>query len=872
MMKHRHALFAGRVASLVLLGLPLLGVAEPERRASEVDLSRRPSIWVTPADRGNLLAKIAGQEWARRQFEALKERAEEGVENHRRDPAGHLRRIPWVESQSSDHPSLPRIDSNMAATGRAGMQSAMQSLLGHGIDCGVLHFLTGERRYAAVAADVLQAFVRALRTTPVSTQTGNGGWVYANDHLYEARALGAQIPILYDFVAAYLSEPGVTVLDLPSGRRVPFAQADAQAVFRTYARLAVEHGMSDTNWPVLEMPSLAHNALALEDPQERAHWLAYVTHVDAERQDPLKKLFHEFEQFDGVWPESVQYSAGVAANITYIVALLRRQQPAIEMPRGFERIPRSILRLREFRFPNGEFVRFGDGPRRSGPPYQSLEIAYSLAAREADEGGQREFGGLLREALTAGQLRRDRLWAPLAGANVYLGPLSLLWFAPEIAAPAVKAAAPRVTDELPFAGLVVQRNLAPDGDPAGGLMAAVSGAAYVHSHASGMALELYGAGTVLGPNAGKGTYTTEEHENHRRLFAGANTVIVKGAARSSGGWVNLGIPRVRPVAAEPAFGSDPVSPRHSFVVTGFQQDHGADRPAPQERLVGIVRTSPRHGFYVDVFRSRTAAGEPEQFHDFLYRNLGEELRLHGGGAPLRLTPDPERFRPVAGSTWEQNRTYLFPGWHYFKEVRSSGPFADDVLARFAVARLRPKPAAMYLHMAGEPDRSYAVGMAPAITEAPAGYENLPVPVLAVRQQGEAWNRPFAVVYEPRIEGQTTEVHSVTALRQSGRFSGFVVQTRDPSGERRHLVILPPGPDATARDESHGFEFTGRYAVITTDALGRCLELYVGEGQRLAYRGHTLEASDGRAFSAWIDLEAGREPVIGRGSPVFRRAP
>lgn len=81
------------------------------------------------------------------------------------------------------------------------------------------------------------------------------------------------MPILYDPLADHLRQPGVTVWDLESKQRAPFDFAAAQEVFRTYTRLAVEHGNANTNWPVLEMPSLTHNALALDDAKERAHWL-----------------------------------------------------------------------------------------------------------------------------------------------------------------------------------------------------------------------------------------------------------------------------------------------------------------------------------------------------------------------------------------------------------------------------------------------------------------------------------------------------------------------------------------------------------------------------------------------------------------------
>jgi hypothetical protein len=579
----KHTVLTGwfRPRALRLLLVCGLGFfASAEMQGASVS-SPRPSIWVTAADRAAILQKIETQAWARAQFDALRERSAGRVVQHRADADAYLRALPWVEAAGGGHPTFEPIPGDMASKGRprSAAQTSLQATLAHAIDCGVLYYLTEDSAYAAVGADVLQALVQALRGLKPSTDAFNGGWFYPDDHLYEARILGAQLPILYDLLADPLRKPGATVWDFDKKRRVPFDFAAAQEVFRTYTRLAVEHGMQvSSNWPVLEMPSLAHNALALDDPAERAHWLAYVTHEDAPRQDPLEVIVRELREQGGVWPESFNYANDVAAKVTYIVTLLQRQVPALKLPSDVGLVSRSMLRIRDFRFPDGGLVRFGDGGRSSGLPTPELEMAYSMAMREKKHGLMAEFGGVLRAALEDGSYDRTRLDALPNGAQVYLAPLALLWFEPEFAVSARAAAPPPVTDVLPFAGLVMQRNLAPDGDPAHGLMAAVHGASFIHGHASGMTIELFGAGGVLVTNAGKGTYRSDEHVNYRRLFAAYNGVIVNGSSNTSGGWLNLGMDTVKPVAMEPSPRAAAVSPRHSFTITAFtDQQAGGTR-------------------------------------------------------------------------------------------------------------------------------------------------------------------------------------------------------------------------------------------------------------------------------------------------------
>lgn len=852
-------------ARVVRRSLAAAGLLLPLAAAAE---TARPMIWATAADRVPILAKIEAQPWARACFSAMKERVADAIAAHQRDPDAFLRGLPLVPHPADPgrHPTFALIGGNMAGLPEARRSHSLQRYLQIGTDCSVLFYLTREEDYARCAADILHAAVEALVQMPRHDATTSGGIVYPDDVLYEARAIGAQLPILYDFLFERL-RAGATVHDLAARRPVAFAFTHAQRIFRAYAQLIIEHGQINSNHPVLEMPCLALNALAVDDPAERARLLEYLVFRDTPRQDSLRKVMQVFANAGGLWPESFQYSSGVAARVTYLTALLRRRSPPAIALDGLEQLPLSLVRQMDFRFPNGEYIRFGDGPRRSSHPWTSCEIAYAHALREGDVKLQQTLGGILNLGIRQGLYHRARPQGYSSGAESYQGPLQLLWFEPEISGQRAEPP-PRITDELPFAGVVLQRNPAPDGDPAHAFMAVVSGGAHVHSHASGMALELYGAGHVLGANAGKGSYTTDEHENYRRLFAAHNGVIVNGASRSAGGWVNLGIDTVRTVALEPGAGHPPVSPCHSFTLTRFADRQGAGAPARQERLVGIVRTSATTGYYVDVFRS--LSDRPDQFHDYLYHNIGDSLDLATSAGPLALAGSPARFVPIPGAAWSRNREYLYPGWHYFTAVRTSAVHAGDVTARFSAAHVEPAGARMRLFVTGGEGREYSQALAPETREAPGSYARQATPVLVIRQHGEAWHRPFAVVYEPS-GGASSDgaIQSVTALRSEGRFAGFKVISRPGGQVLTQFVITHSTADGAFDDPSAGLFFRGRYAVVTVDARGACTSLYIGEGSRLCFGQHELASASGAATSAAANIAGAAATVVAAAAAELR---
>ena len=110
-------------------------------------------------------------------------------------------------------------------------------------------------------------------------------------------------------------------------------------------------------------------------------------------------------------------------------------------------------------------------------------------------------------------------------------------------------------------------------------------------------------------------------------------------------------------AVEPASGEPGLSPNSDCAQAAFRYRNPEAR---QQRTLALVRTGERSGFYFDVFRS-LAESEAEQFHDYLYHNIGQSVAIcDAEGNPLALAAGD-----LLGS-----RHGTLKGYDYFKKEQS----------------------------------------------------------------------------------------------------------------------------------------------------------------------------------------------------------
>ena len=697
----------------------------------------RPFIWVRDSEKAGILAKIANNPWATSVYNGMVSRVAADLASHQTNRDAFLRALPIVDWAAAT-PKFKTIPTYAESTVRFPAEAKYNDAL----DCAVLFYLTGDANYARCAADILHNATKTLLPVAASTSTGNGGWIFQTDLLKEARVTGTQLPIIYDFLYSWLQTN--QVYDVKTASMVNFNFTTAQSVFRKQYELTRDHGQKESNWSALMATMMLNNLLALDNATERNTALQIYLTTGTSKQASLSYDYRHYTQAGNIWPESLQYAGAVGSIRSTHMVLLERVDTTLNLFDAYPNLPLSLPRISYLRYPNGEQVMFGDGHRDgSKGAFTQYELVYQHALARGRTDLTSFFGSLINGGVADGNYNRSTLDS-YSTLGTQTEPLQLLWQAASLSEPAVTPTLPR-TDKLPFAGITLQRNPAPSSNSTHGLMGFVGGAAHVHSHASGMSMELFGMGEVMGAKSGTESYGTTINENYYRVFASNNTVIVNGASRGEGDWGGFGINTVQTVAMEPQPFSNAVSPNFSFSTSSFIDDKGTQAEGTQQRTLAIVRTSPTTGYYVDVFRSKSTVTNrtattlngnvTNQYHDYIYRNFGDNsVNLRADGVPLPLTSQPTRFQNDIGDANDQ------PGWRYFTNTAVSFPTSASIRAQFA-ATVSGTARYMDLHMPAVASREYAKVDSPDILEAPSPYNSRVAPRSSSARSARRGTRP-----------------------------------------------------------------------------------------------------------------------------------
>jgi hypothetical protein len=811
----------------------------------------RPSIWVKPADRIDIIRKVNTQEWAKSLYFQLGRQAVSVASDDVAIRRKNLETLPfiWVNGKSKT-PILPffRIEGG----GSREQQNAIIKSLHDGVDCGVMYFLTQEEKYAKCGADILYTLINSLKGMPISEiKNHNAGWMYPNDHLYESRVIGAQLPIIYDFVHQYLKKGG-KVYDVASRSLVVFNFDDAQDVFKTYIDLALNRGLYDSNWPVLESSSLVHNILALDDATEIKKYLAYYTHLDTKNQASLKKVSEKFVNEGDIWPESFGYSRHVASFSVYLMTLLDRYDPNLKLGSKYPNIPLAFKSFYDLQFPNEDYPFMGDGHRSYDVMYTAIEKAYSLAKLNSNNEQLEFFGDFLNASIKSGDYNRGKLKARSFYPSPYYTPTQLLWFENELASTgSVDIARPRPrTKRLDFAGINIQRNISESNPVKDSLMGFIGGGSYIHGHASGIDMELYGQGYVLGVTAGKSIYKTDIHENYYRIFASHNTVISNGASASKGGWIQLGIEPVIQAISEPAVGEMGVSSNYSVTRSTFFDKHNLVTPAKHQRTLALIRLSDTSGYYLDIFKAKNdSSNDPDknassqEFHDYIYRNIGESVNILNNGKKVRLKNDKQRYQASTSLPWKVQRKYRHPGWHFFESVKSNNVSLSSFEALFEARNLGKDDIVMKASIPGGFKTQITTVMSPKAHGVPKAYKEKSLPAMVLRRTGDAWNSPFVVAYESQSKGNRYAIQSIDNLIDNGVFKGAKVNVEVDGKALTQYIISQDHLDDTYENKELNITFTGQFAVITVNNQNTLVDMYIGSGKSLSFGDDTLQAKE-----------------------------
>lgn len=776
---------------------------------------KHPYIWASYPERQNIVNNIKQYIWANSLYSQLKTRVDAKKNTHKTDPSAILSTIPAIPGVETD-------------------RGNHNNMLTSASEAAILYYLTDDPDYAQYASDILSHYTDRLSTAQAIKYTPGTTGVLFSDWWLESRALYPKIAIIYDFVYNYANNPTNTVFDLGTNSRRAFNNVKAQKTVETLATVVFKSvSAPQSNHSILAGNGALFNLLMIDDDTKRNTFFNYF--YNDPQANPFDAYTWTLANFtsQNIWDETFGYSKGSQEIVMQSLNVIDRYKPELNIITNNKRILDGFPFYENYYYPSGAVMRFGDTDDEA-----DLLYGYQRMLKIATRKNMTADIATTKQTLKFEYDKRGGNIPIIETENLeWSNPLQLLWG--ENVEDTVTPTPPilKGTVEVQHAGLAIQRNYNTTDVKTNGLMYYSGGAAYVHAHCTGIDLELYGKGYVLGAESGSGTYGSLEHENYRVRQAAHNTVIANGSGISGRPVWGSTMSPVSLVSSEPKPNGNAISNNYSFS-TQYINDTRND--CLQQRTNSIVRTSATTGYYYDIARSKGKT--VNNYHDYIFHNIGDAVAL-------KFTDNTAV--PLSASTkYATDLSGKITGWKFFESVNSSTATNQAVNAKFALNTVNKF---MNVVIPDGISREYATALAPYTKGALSGYEAKKTPVMTMRKYGEAWDLPFIAIYEP-TDNQPGTVKSATTIFDNNKAVGVRVVS-EVNGQQIIDIILSNDNDNVALNlPQYNISFTGRFAIVRTEVKNGTTDvsLYIGKGQQLVFLDQTLngDVMDGKAYSAY----------------------
>ena len=814
-----------------------------------------PHIWTSPEEKSDVWNKInndADLKWSGKLYNDLHNAIDDLVAIHKLTPETYLSQLPRLNKNDNS-----RNDHSEA--------------LYNAVQAGILYFLDEDEDYAQFAADILSYY------TPKIAEQTSDLYFSKTGHWIESRDLYPKVGMIYDFIQPFLTNLENTVYDVHSATRKSFDLDTAELAFRRLADEVFDHGGTGSNHSAYEASGALFNILCIENDSIRDVYFNNFMN-GTPNQDGFHTILNTIKTNDYLWPESFTYGKVTHEVVLHLLNVVDRYRDSLNLVNVHRSTLKGAFLYQNMKYPNKRAaIRMGDSRRVKKI---SCENLYLKVLAIAHRRGMNVYKNLAIQRIQ-GLYNDEQSFIPSIENQglEWENPTKLFWGIDVDLENHSETVEYHSSAKFPHAGIGVLRNYNCENTEEHGLMGFIGGAHYVHSHLTGIEMELYGSGIVMGAGSGdpksNSTRSSDVYRNYHRIYAGHNTVVVNGDSKGthpgSWKWDNILYQnKSEIIGVEPEINMDqtnsdgpfhPVSSNFSFVTVGLDD---SVNNALQQRTLSIIRTSETTGYYLDIFRSKSK--EENIFHDYIYHNYGEQLSLTSQGSNITNgigSTDQTKYSSDLNKVWSYTSTSSafieFPGWQYFKNLNATNQTTQSITGKFDVDKIG---ASMHFKIPSGVNREYTACIAPPILETESDYKaeqsdptkNDSAQVLIIRQYGEAWNRPFIVAFEPSKLNST--IQSIENLKTDSVIVGAKITSIVNGATITDFIINHENNTQTFLSNESEIEFTGRFGIVrvhkSTEGQDSIIGLYIGEGSYLAAGNHTLipESSN----SAYTEIE------------------